>query len=353
MATLRDSFATMVGSIREIVMALKESLDSSSSVGNDLVSTSTQASSELVRIRGAVDTISGVVDSLDHVTSEVMEATFQNTQAEGVVRTKIVELHAHVENTAAFVEEALANVQSTASTMQRQREKIDLLQTSSRAAKEQMEGATKQLDLVHETVSKITGTVGVIEDITAQTKLLAMNAAIEAAHAGGAGRGFAVVANNIRQLAEDTEKQSKLIAENLGELVRTLGGAREAQSWTSDHLLRLLDDFQTLSSELTGVAMSMTEVGAVSAAFLVVVGDTKDGSDRVVEAIDKMSDQSRTMVHKIQSLVDLSEETGHEIESLQKSILEVGEIVRTVSEAGERNLSGVASLIKQADRFQA
>ena len=80
-----------------------------------------------------------------------------------------------------------------------------------------MKKLVEDVQQVKESSDKVSNFVQAVNDIAAQTGLLAMNASIEAAHAGTLGKGFSVIAQEIRKLSEETTKNAQNITDTLKE----------------------------------------------------------------------------------------------------------------------------------------
>jgi len=125
---------------------------------------------------------------------------------------------------------------------------------------------------------RIIDVVQLIEGVSEQTKLLALNASIEAAHAGEAGKGFAVVAEEVRKLSGNVGEAAEEISRNLGDMLqeveRTAQGIQEISTdfqgtsgilgRASEHFAKLVRDFEENSAQLTGATSAVDSISGTA-----------------------------------------------------------------------------------------
>ncbi|MCL2232100.1 MAG: methyl-accepting chemotaxis protein [Treponema sp.] len=158
-----------------------------------------------------------------------------------------------VNESSEVTESIIASLKHVSEISQREKDSIKSLKENAARAQDSMQGTKQSVQNISQSVEGIGSAISIISSIAANTNLLSMNAAIEAAHAGDAGRGFAVVADEIRRLSESTRMNSVDIS-------RTLKSIIEGINITSTQSIETEKRIAEISKEISGFAQIILDI---------------------------------------------------------------------------------------------
>ena len=254
--------------------------------------------------------------------------------------------------TAAAMEEMTANIRSVEAMTSRSGSLSEVLSERGEAGSAAVSDTGKAIAEIQVTAAGVLDVLGTLSKISGDTNLLAMNAAIEAAHAGDRGAGFAVVADEVRNLASTAGKQTKAIKSLVGEMSDRVKRGVERSEVGGEVFGSIAEGIVQAAAISREIAEAMKEQAAGTRSVEASLSQVIAASDAIVARMDEQRKETERMSEYLASALKRLSDLAASSRSQAAAVDELRQSFAAVRYEADRNLASVDALNKALSGFK-
>lgn len=341
---LAFQFNTFIGRLRGEFAAVKEEASRLKNTATEVEREAAETTAAVARIGDGIEAVKNRVHEQGVAVEKSTGAVRQISSGISALDARIIEEARKIESSDMLIAAMAEDISATAQLVAELGERVDRLKDASAEGNAAIEAARES---VSETASK-TGAVlelnDLIGNVADRTRILAMNAAIEAAHAGEYGKGFAVVADEIRNLAEEAAARAAETATGLRGIQEATLRLTEASDQVGLAFSGIDESVEHTDSALQSIAGRMAAQRSGAEEAMARLRDVRESTEAITKGSAEMRQGSGLVLEEMRRLLGLSASIREAMARIAEDAAGIEAGARRAEESARRNTMGASAL---------
>ncbi|MDR0730920.1 MAG: methyl-accepting chemotaxis protein [Treponema sp.] len=318
MADINNRHLGQVNISKNLHESIRVSSDGIGIINANMDSVQERAGSQIASVGQTADSVEGIIRHIKFLEDAV------KVQDENIARSS------------ALIEQMVKDIDAVRAVVEKAGDITGELSKSSDAGRKTLSSLTEELTRIAEQSVFLEEANAALVNIAAQTNILAMNAAIEAAHAGEAGKGFAVVSGEVRKLAEESDRESNSISQEIKIMRDGIDRIRQVSTETVDTMGSMFTDVRDMQSSFSTVNVAVEAQASNGRQVLDALRALRTTTEQVHNGSGKIQQESGIIHNTVEQLKDISRSVNESVLGVQEASKEITQslsVARKIAEA--------------------